>query len=103
MLARTVGPDERPWFVYLLLCKGGRIYAGATPDLATRMRKHREGTGAKFTRINPPEMLLGAKLFPSKGSALSMEYKVKQLTATQKRTLASTWSVTFEVDSPGQI
>lgn len=84
--------DDRPWFVYLLRCRGGRIYAGVTPDLPARLRKHRSGTGAAFTRINPPEALLAAKLFPSKVSALAVEYQVKQLSAPQKRGLASTWS-----------
>jgi len=90
--AEAPSAKEQPWYVYLLQCKGGRIYTGATTDLASRMRKHRDGKGAKFTRIHPPENMLGAKLFPSKSSALSTEYKIKQLTPIQKRDLASTWS-----------
>lgn len=83
--------DERPWFVYLLSCRGGRIYTGVTPDLVARMRKHRAGTGAKFTRAHPPESLLAAKRFASRGAALSMEHQMKQLPALEKRTLARTW------------
>jgi len=90
--------DERPWFVYLLRCRGGVVYAGATPDLAKRMRKHRAGTGARFTRSHPPESLLGAKQFPSKAAALSMEYQVKQLTAAQKHALAAAWSSANAID-----
>lgn len=84
--------DERPWFVYLLSCRGGRIYTGVTPDLLARMRKHRSGTGAKFTRGHPPESILAAKLFASKASAQSMEFEVKQMSAAAKRVLALTWS-----------
>jgi putative endonuclease len=84
--------DERPWFVYLLLCRGDRIYAGVTPDLARRLGQHRAGTGARFTRSHPPDRLLAAKRFASRGAALSMEHQVKQLTAARKRVLASVWA-----------
>lgn len=89
--------SEKPWFVYLLACRGGRLYAGVTPDLVARMRKHRSGTGAKFTRGHPPESLLAAKLFSSKGEALSMESQVKQMSAAAKRALAGIWAQEFEI------
>lgn len=88
---------EKPWFVYLLACRGGRLYAGVTPDLVARMRKHRSGTGAKFTRGHPPESLLAAKGFASKAAALSMEFEVKQLSAAAKRELAVSWLQEFEI------
>ena len=87
----------KPWFVYLLECRGGRVYAGVTPDLAARMQKHRLGTGAKFTRGYPPQSLLAAKLFPSRSAALSMEFAVKKMTAAKKRVLATTWALEFEI------
>lgn len=83
---------ERHWYVYLLKCRSGRIYTGVTPDLARRMRAHRTGRGAMFTRLNQPDELIAAKLFPSKSVALSMEYQVKQLSRTQKLVLASSWA-----------
>ena len=88
---------EKPWFVYLLLCRGGRLYAGVTPDLLARMRKHRAGTGAKFTRAHPPESLLAAKRFSSRASALSTENQIKRLSASQKRDVAAMWSREFDV------
>ena len=103
--AAVVEPDlvpERPWFVYLLSCRGDRIYTGVTPDLVARMRKHRLGTGAKFTRGHPPESLLAAKLFASKAAAQSMEFEVKQMSAIGKRVLALTWSKEFEIGTDVQ-
>lgn len=82
---------QRPWFVYLLLCRGNRLYAGVTPDVEKRMEKHRMGTGARFTRCHPPEFLLAVKRFDSKAAAMTMEYRVKQLSAEQKRALAQVW------------
>ncbi|WP_084155037.1 GIY-YIG nuclease family protein [Polycyclovorans algicola] len=83
---------DRPWFVYLLLCRSGRVYTGVTPDLAKRMKAHNTGRGAMFTRLNQPEELLAAKPFPSKGAALSMEIQVKKLSKSQKLFLASSWA-----------
>lgn len=88
----TADVRDRPWFVYLLLCRGNRLYAGVTPDIEQRMHKHRSGTGARFTRSHPPERLLAAKRFDSKAAALSMEYRVKQLSAGEKRRLARLWN-----------
>jgi putative endonuclease len=79
--------------VYLLVCRGGRLYAGVTPDLVARMRKHRAGSGAKFTRAHPPESLLAAKAFASRAAALSMEHQVKRLSAAAKRALAASWAL----------
>ena len=83
---------EQPWFVYLLECRGRRLYTGVTPDLPARMRRHRAGTGAKFTRGHPPERFLGATRCASQCEALSMEYRVKQLRPAQKRALAQAWN-----------
>jgi len=87
----------KPWFVYLLLCRGGCVYVGVTPDLVARVRKHRAGTGAKFTRSHPPESLLAAKVFTSRSEAQSMEHQVKQMTALAKRALASGWSQEYPI------
>lgn len=83
--------NSRPWFVYLLKCFSGRIYTGVTPDLAERLTKHRDGTGAMFTRLNRPEQLLAAKPFPTKVEAMRMEYQIKRLRRVQKCALASHW------------
>ncbi len=95
---QTVKDGDRSWFVYLLLCRGNRLYAGVTPDLEKRMHKHRLGTGARFTRCHRPERLLAAKRFDSKAAAMSMEYEVKQLSAEQKRSLARIWEAEGSFD-----
>lgn len=93
----AVAEPVKPWFVYLLECRGGRLYAGVTLDLAARMRKHRMGTGAKFTRGHPPQSLLAAKPFPSRSATLSMEVAVKKMTAAKKRVMVTTWALEFEI------
>ncbi|WP_018169803.1 GIY-YIG nuclease family protein [Thioalkalivibrio sp. ALMg9] len=83
--------SPQPWYVYLLECRGARIYTGVTPRLAARLAAHRAGRGARFTRMYPPEQLLGAKVFPGHGEALREEQRIKRLPPAEKRRLAATW------------
>lgn len=90
------------WFVYLIECKTGRIYTGVTPDMSSRMTKHRRGRGAVFTRINPPERLLAAKPFADRSEAQQVEVQVKRLPAAYKRVLADEWSQQYPIDERAQ-
>ena len=82
---------ERTWFVYLLLCRNGRLYTGITVDLAARFEQHRSGKGAMFTRINPPERLLAATPCDGRSEALRLEARIKRLAPPEKRALAAGW------------
>jgi putative endonuclease len=79
------------WFVYLLECQNGKIYTGITTDVQRRFHEHLKGTGAKFTRANPPVQILAFKHCMSRSEASSMEYHVKRLTPSQKRELGVIW------------
>jgi putative endonuclease len=94
--------NEPRWFVYLLECSTERIYVGITPDLVERMKAHRRGRGALFTRINPPERLLAAKPFDGRREAQQLEAQVKRLPAAYKRVLAAQWSEQYPVDQRAQ-
>ena len=67
------------WWLYLLLCRDGRTYAGVATDVAARFAAHSSGKGAKFTRANPPVGVLGAQAFASKPEALKAEAALKKL------------------------
>jgi len=77
----------KPWFVYLIECADHSIYTGITTDVASRYEAHVTGKGARYTRSHPPLNLLGAFEFPDRSSALKEEYRIKQMTAEQKRGL----------------
>ena len=94
--------SETPWFVYLLLCQRNTIYTGVTPNLSARMKVHRDGRGARFTRMNTPVRLLAAKAFQDKRSALQMEAQVKRMPVTGKRILAGLWSEQYAIDEAAQ-
>ena len=72
------------WWLYLLVCRDGRTYAGIATDVAARFTAHSSGKGAKFTRANPPVRVLGAQAFASKSDALKAEAALKKLDRTQK-------------------
>ena len=72
------------WWVYLLACRGRRTYAGVAIDVAARFSLHRSGKGAKFTRANPPQKILGAQSFPNRSEAQKAEYALKQLERSDK-------------------
>ena len=88
------------WFVYLLQCNGGVLYTGITPDVTERFRKHVNGKGAKFTRINRPIRVLASKPFGTRSEASKAEWRVKNLPREQKLTLVSQWLAEVEHEKP---
>jgi putative endonuclease len=80
---------SKPWFLYLIECADGSIYTGITVDVAARYEAHCNGTGARYTRSHAPVKLLGFESHPDRSSASKAEYRIKQLTAMEKRVLAA--------------
>ena len=78
-----------PWFVYLLECRGGRIYTGIATDVDRRLDEHRSGRGARFTRAHPPVRELARLPCADRPEALRREAAIKRLTAAAKRELAA--------------
>lgn len=79
----------RTWFVYLIECVDGSLYTGITVDLAGRFAAHREGRGGHYTRAHPPLRMLAAEPHADRSAASKAEYRIKQLSAAQKRALAA--------------
>ncbi|XDZ51435.1 GIY-YIG nuclease family protein [Neisseriaceae bacterium CLB008] len=75
------------WSVYLLWCAGDRLYTGISNQPDKRFLAHSQGKGAKFTRMHPPQAMKIVACCCSKGLALSLERRLKQHTAAQKRAL----------------
>lgn len=72
------------WWLYVLECHSGMLYAGIAKDVDARFDAHRNGTGAKFTRLNRPVAILGKTRLATKGKALRAEYALKQLPRAAK-------------------
>jgi len=77
-------PDSRTWIVYLLRCRGDRLYCGITTDLDARWAAHASGKGARFTRAFPPEAVAACARAESHSSALRLEARIKRLPRERK-------------------
>ena len=77
-------PDPNAWAVYLIECADGRVYTGIARDPEQRYAKHLAGKGARFTRSNPPQRLLGYAWVADHGTALRLEYTWKQLSREER-------------------
>lgn len=79
--------EAAPWFVYLLRCCDGTLYAGVTTDVARRMRQHNAGTAARYTRSRLPVQLVYREMQPTRGDALRREASIKRLSRREKLAL----------------
>ena len=81
------GRAAKRWYVYLILCRGGAIYTGIALDVAARYAQHSAGTGARYTRANPPMQLLTRFACPNQSVAGRLEAAIKALDAGAKKEL----------------
>ncbi|HTA54578.1 MAG TPA: GIY-YIG nuclease family protein [Candidatus Acidoferrales bacterium] len=70
--------------VYVLACRDGSLYTGATNDLPRRLSAHRGRGGAKYTRGRLPVRLLAWWHPPSLSAAKSQEARFKRLRRSAK-------------------
>jgi len=73
-----------PYYVYILLCKGGTFYTGYTKNLGARMRLHVNGKGARYTRMHKPKKIVYVVEFTSRAKAMLREKGIKKLNHKQK-------------------
>lgn len=90
-LAAEALPDTRAW-AYLVRCADGSLYAGWTTDLARRLRRHKAGQGAKYTKMRGTVTLAYAERCEDKSAALCREAALKKLDKPQKEALAAAWA-----------
>lgn len=73
------------YFVYVLECRGGRLYTGITTDVERRLAEHRDGRrGARFTRAHPPAALRASVQVTDRSEALKLEAALKRLPRARK-------------------
>ena len=72
------------YYVYLLRCRDGSLYAGYTDDPERRVKVHNSGKGSKYTRSRLPVELVYQEEHPDKSSALRRECQLKRLSRAEK-------------------
>ena len=68
-------------FVYILACGDGTLYTGAAADWKLRLKEHRNGKGAKYTRGRQPPRL--KKLTKKQKEKLIAEFQAETAALTE--------------------
>jgi putative endonuclease len=74
----------RGWRVYMLRCRDGSLYTGATNDLTRRLAAHAAGRGGRYTRSRLPVVLRWSEPARGRGAALRREAALKRLPRAEK-------------------
>ncbi|AKI99798.1 putative endonuclease containing a URI domain protein [Archangium gephyra] len=75
-------PDT--WTVYMVRCRDGTLYTGATNNLERRVATHNKGRGAAYTRARLPVTLVWSEPAADRGAALRREAALKRLSRAEK-------------------
>jgi len=77
------------YYVYILLCKNGSYYTGYAKDVKHRIKQHKKGQGARYTRMHEPEKIVYVEEFNSRRKAMEREREIKSLSHSKKRRLVN--------------
>ena len=83
----TASPPTRHWFIYMVRTAGGLLYTGISTDPLRRLRQHQSGKGARALRGKGPLTLAWQQAVGEKGTALRLEYRLKQQSKAFKEQL----------------
>ncbi len=78
-----------PFYVYMLLCEDGSYYTGYTKNIDLRLKQHKIGTGARYTKIHRPKKLVYIEKFDAIREAMKRERKIKKLSHKEKNKLVN--------------
>ena len=74
-------------YCYILQCSDGSYYTGWTFNLARRIKKHKSGRGARYTRQRLPVRLVYFEMLLDRSAAMKREREIKKLGHKQKMDL----------------
>ena len=72
------------WYLYLIECEGGTLYAGISTNVEQRYAIHVAGKGARYTRSFKPLRLIGSRACGTRSDALKAELALKKLPKEKK-------------------
>ncbi len=78
--------------VYIVACSDGTLYTGYTADLRRRLRRHNDGTGAKYTRGRRPVTLAYMEAVRDRNGGLRREIQIKMMSRSAKLLLCTKYS-----------
>ena len=78
---------NREWFFYMVRCKDDSLYSGITVNVEERLKKHNNGTGAKYTSIHRPVILVYSEKCNDVSAAMKREKQIKRWPKVKKEQL----------------
>lgn len=81
------GYNYSMYFVYIIECEDGSFYTGSSPDPEERFKKHKVGTGSRYTRMHKPVRLVYREQVKNKSQALKREIQIKGWNRIKKESL----------------
>jgi putative endonuclease len=73
----------------MLLCEDGSYYTGYTKNIDLRLKQHKIGTGARYTKLHRPKKLVYTEKFDTIREAMKRERKIKKLSHKEKNKLVN--------------
>jgi putative endonuclease len=78
--------EKIDWYLYLIRCRDGSLYAGISTDVERRFAQHQKPGqgGSKYLQGRGPLVLVFQAMVGDYSLALKVEYKVKKLSKDRK-------------------
>ncbi|MDP8266373.1 MAG: GIY-YIG nuclease family protein [Candidatus Aceula meridiana] len=92
-IRRINTPTVGAWYVYILESQKKTLYTGITNDIEKRMAAHKNGKGARFTKVFGFEKLLYSEKLDGRVEAMKREAQIKSWPKKKKLALIAGKSV----------
>jgi len=86
-IRRINAPTMGPWYVYILESQNKTLYTGITNNIEKRMSAHKQGKGARFTKVFGFKKLLYSEKLPGRVEAMKREAQIKRWPKKKKLAL----------------
>ena len=97
-MSESSGESTPAFFCYMVQCADGSYYTGWTTDPVRRARQHNHGTGARYTRMHAPVVLVYVEQVADRSAAMKREQAIKNLPRQKKIALVEQYQGTHHAD-----
>ncbi|MBR1592110.1 MAG: GIY-YIG nuclease family protein [Ruminococcus sp.] len=77
------------YYIYIIRCLDDTLYTGITTDIQRRMKQHKDGKGAKYTRSHGFKNIEAVWTAQDRSLASVLECRIKRLARNKKMLLIS--------------
>ncbi len=88
---------NKEWFFYMLRCRDDSLYSGITVNIENRLKRHNNGTGAKYTSVHRPVTLVYSEKYSTLSEAMKREGQIKRWSKADKERLIHSVPVNMDV------